>query len=48
MNPPARGEVWLADIGLPPGVYARAGVVVPRVFGRETRVRLHTASVAAR
>ncbi len=36
----AAGEVWLADIGLPPGVYARAGVVVPELFEAEQRIQL--------
>ncbi len=35
------GEVWLADIGLTPGAYARAGLVVPPLFGPHARVRLH-------
>ena len=34
------GELWLADLGIPPGVYARAGVAFAPVFGRETRVQL--------
>jgi NAD(P)H-hydrate epimerase len=34
------GELWLADLGIPPGVFARAGLAFPPVFGRETRIRL--------
>jgi NAD(P)H-hydrate epimerase len=34
------GELWLADLGIPPGVFARAGIAFPPVFGRETRLRL--------
>jgi NAD(P)H-hydrate epimerase len=34
------GEVWLADIGLTPGAYARAGLVVPSLFGPRARLRL--------
>jgi NAD(P)H-hydrate epimerase len=34
------GEVWLADVGWPAGVYARAGVLVPPLFGAAARVRL--------
>lgn len=36
----AAGDLWLADVGLPPGVYARAGVVVPQIFGADTRILL--------
>lgn len=42
------GEVWLADIGWPPGVYARAGVVVPRLFGPHPWVRLRPRAGEAR
>ena len=35
------GELWLADLGIPPGVYARAGIAFEPIFGRETRLRLH-------
>ncbi len=41
------GEVWLADIGWPTGVYARAGVVVPRLFGTTASVRLRAPRGAA-
>jgi NAD(P)H-hydrate epimerase len=34
------GELWLADLGIPPGVYARAGIAFAPVFGTESRVRL--------
>jgi NAD(P)H-hydrate epimerase len=34
------GELWLADLGIPPGVYARAGIVVSPWFGAADRVRL--------
>jgi NAD(P)H-hydrate epimerase len=34
------GELWLADLGIPPGVYARAGVVSHPIFGNQTRARL--------
>lgn len=34
------GELWLADLGIPPGVYARAGLAFPSPFGRGTRVEL--------
>ena len=34
------GELWLADLGIPPGVFARAGVSFSPIFGRETRLRL--------
>jgi len=34
------GELWLADLGIPPGVYARAGIAFEPIFGRDTRVRL--------
>lgn len=34
------GELWLADIGLTPGAYARAGLVVPPLFGPHARIRL--------
>ncbi len=34
------GELWLADVGIPPGVYARAGIAFEPLFGRETRLRL--------
>jgi hypothetical protein len=34
------GELWLADIGLTPGAYARAGLVVPPLFGPQARLPL--------
>ena len=34
------GELWLADLGIPPGVYARAGLAFPSPFGRSSRVEL--------
>ncbi|MCC6238320.1 MAG: NAD(P)H-hydrate epimerase [Dehalococcoidia bacterium] len=34
------GDLVLADIGWTAGVYARAGLVVPTVFGRDARVPL--------
>jgi len=41
------GDLWLADLGIPPGVYARAGVVVPALFGNEARLRLRYPSSVA-
>ncbi|MDA0364631.1 MAG: NAD(P)H-hydrate epimerase [Chloroflexi bacterium] len=35
------GELWLQDLGITPGVYARAGLAFPPVFGESDRVRLH-------
>ncbi len=37
------GELWLADLGIPPGVFARAGLVFPFPFGASSRVRLRYA-----
>ncbi|MEE8421483.1 MAG: NAD(P)H-hydrate epimerase [Dehalococcoidia bacterium] len=34
------GELWLADLGIPPGVYARAGLAFEPPFGAEGCVRL--------
>ena len=34
------GELWLADLGIPPGVYARAGLAFEPPFGAASRVRL--------
>lgn len=34
------GELWLADLGIPPGVYARAGLAFRSPFGASTRVEL--------
>ena len=35
------GELWLAALGIPPGVFARAGLAFPPIFGTETRLGLH-------
>ena len=37
------GELWLADLGIPPGVFARAGITFPSPFGAGSRVRLRYA-----
>ena len=34
------GELWLADLGIPPGVYARAGLAFRSPFGRHSRMEL--------
>ena len=34
------GELWLADLGIPPGVFARAGLSFAPPFGEASRVRL--------
>ncbi len=34
------GELWLADLGIPPGVFARAGLSFESPFGESGRVRL--------
>lgn len=34
------GELWLADLGIPPGVYARAGLVFEPPFGAASQVAL--------
>ena len=34
------GELWLADLGIPPGVYARAGLAFEPPFGAAAQVRL--------
>ena len=34
------GELWLADLGIPPGVFARAGLSFVSPFGESGRVRL--------
>ncbi len=34
------GELWLADLGIPPGVYARAGLAFAPFFGAGGRVQL--------
>jgi NAD(P)H-hydrate epimerase len=34
------GMLWLADIGLTPGAYARAGLVVPPLFGATARLSI--------
>ena len=41
------GELWLADLGIPPGVFARTGLAFPPIFGRETRLRLRYPGEAA-
>ncbi len=40
LRPEVAGELWLADLGIPPGVYARAGIVVTPVFAGSDRVPL--------
>ncbi len=42
LRPEARpyvGDLWLADIGIPPAVYGRLGIVVPVLFHRPTMIR---------
>jgi NAD(P)H-hydrate epimerase len=34
------GDLWLADLGIPPGVFARAGIAFAPFFGGSDRVRL--------
>ena len=34
------GELWLADLGIPPGVFARAGLAFEPLFDERTRVPL--------
>ena len=34
------GDLWVADLGLPPGVFARAGVAFAPFFGNASRVPL--------
>ena len=34
------GELWVADLGIPPGVFARAGIAFAPFFGAAGRVRL--------
>ena len=34
------GELWLCDLGIPPGVFARAGLTFEWPFGAATRVQL--------
>jgi NAD(P)H-hydrate epimerase len=34
------GELWLADLGIPPGVYARAGLAFEPFLGGQARQRL--------
>lgn len=34
------GDLWLADLGIPPGVFARAGLAFDPPFGATSRVRL--------
>ncbi len=40
LNETSAGELWLADLGIPPGVFARAGIAFAPVFGDSDRVRL--------
>jgi len=40
------GELWLQDLGIPPGVYARAGIAFPPIFGTSDRLRLHYPAIA--
>ena len=35
------GELWLADLGIPPGVYARAGLAFASPFGPRSQIPLH-------
>jgi NAD(P)H-hydrate epimerase len=41
LTPDNAGELWLADLGIPPGVYARAGIAFEPFFGPATRVPLN-------
>ena len=34
------GDLWLADLGIPPGVYARAGLAFGSPFGRRSQIEL--------
>jgi NAD(P)H-hydrate epimerase len=34
------GELWLADLGIPPGVFARAGIAFAPLFGASQRIPL--------
>ena len=38
------GDLWLADIGIPPATFQRAGVNYIDPFGERYRVRLKSAS----
>ncbi|MBM3140438.1 MAG: NAD(P)H-hydrate epimerase [Chloroflexi bacterium] len=40
LNPESAGELWLQDLGIPPGVYARAGIAFEPLFGPSDRARL--------
>ncbi len=45
--PPDRvGELWLADLSIPPGVYARWGLAPRHVFAQADLVRLNVAELA--
>lgn len=39
----ACGDLYLADIGAPPELYAQLGIAAPRLFARSEIVRLHVA-----
>ena len=39
----ACGDLYLADIGVPPELYAQLGIAAPRLFARSGIVRLHVA-----
>ena len=43
--PESAGELWLADLGIPPGVYARAGVAFEPFLDGRGRQRLEYPSV---
>lgn len=42
------GELWLADLGIPPGVYARAGLAFTPIFDERSRLPLQYPGEAAR
>ena len=44
-HPRLAGELWLADISIPPAAYERIGVHVPEVCAADTVVQLDTAEV---
>jgi NAD(P)H-hydrate epimerase len=41
------GELWVADLGIPPGVFARAGLAFPPFFGAASCVPLQYPDAAA-
>ena len=44
----AAGDVWLADLGIPPAAYSHLGIFVPgELFGDQFMVRIDTAREAA-